>query len=484
MKKGFIVISTILLSLSIFWLGFGYKKGEEPNTYYQVYLDGELIGTVKSKKKLEKYIDAKNEHIKNKYNVDTVYSPNGLEIEKTISYNEQLNTIEEVYNKIQELKSFTIKGYQMTIKNDDETSQSYYATEEKIFKEALEETIKTFVGKNIYQQYVEDTQEAIKETGSIVENVYIENDKTIKEVFIATDEKIYTDATELSQYLLFGENMQHKYYTIQEGDNIEKVAFKNQISVEEFLMSNSDFTNEKNLLFPGQKVIIAQTNPQVKVVTEEYIVEDIANKYKTIVQYDPNRPVGNDIITQVGQNGLERVTQDIKRINGTIVYVNTQSKLELKPTVNQVIVMGQKVIPHVGSLNVWAWPTTSGWTITSNYAYRINPISGKRELHDGLDIAGTGYGSPIYAANNGTVIESTYHDVNGYYIIINHNNGYYSIYAHMSKLIAKKGQVVARGEEIGKLGSTGWSTGPHLHFGIFYNKPYSGYTVNPWTFYR
>lgn len=482
MKKGFMVIGTILLSLSIFWLGFGYRKGEEPNTYYQVYLDGELIGTISSKKKLEKYIDAQNEYIKNKYNVDTVYSPNGLEIEKVISYNEKLNTIEEVYETIQEKKSFTIKGYQMTIK-DEETSNSFYAIKEEIFAKALEETIQTFVGKNTYQKYVDGTQEPIKETGTVLENIYIENDKTIKEVYIATDEKIYTDTNELTQYLLFGENMEHKYYTIQEGDNIEKVAFKNQISVEEFLLSNTEFTNEKNLLFPGQKVIIAQTNPQIKVVTEEYIVEDITNRYKTIEQYDANRPLGDDIITQVGQNGLERVTQDIKRINGTIVYVNTQSKIELQPTVNQVVIIGQKVIPHIGSLKVWAWPTNSGWTISSGYAYRINPISGQRELHDGIDIAGTGYGSPVYAANHGTVMVASYNDINGYYIMINHNNGYYTMYAHMSKLLAKQGQIVARGDEIGKIGSTGWSTGPHLHFGIYYQKPYTGYTINPFTFY-
>lgn len=482
MKKGFMVIGTILLSLSIFWLGFGYRKGEEPNTYYQVYLDGELIGTISSKKKLEKYIDAQNEYIKNKYNVDTVYSPNGLEIEKVISYNKKLNTIEEVYEAIQEKKSFTIKGYQMTIK-DEETSKSFYAIKEEIFAKALEETIQTFVGKSTYQKYVDETQEPIKETGTILENIYIENDKTIKEVYIATDEKIYTDTNELSQYLLFGENMEHKYYTIQEGDNIEKVAFKNQISVEEFLLSNTEFTNEKNLLFPGQKVIIAQTNPQIKVVTEEYVVEDITNRYKTIEQYDANRPLGDDIITQVGQNGLERVTQDIKRINGTIVYVNTQSKIELQPTVNQVVIIGQKVIPHIGSLKVWAWPTNSGWTISSGYAYRINPISGKRELHDGIDIAGTGYGSPVYAANHGTVMVASYNDINGYYIMINHNNGYYTMYAHMSKLLAKEGQIVARGDEIGKVGSTGWSTGPHLHFGIYYQKPYTGYTINPFTFY-
>lgn len=482
MKKGFVIGTIILVSLSVFLLGFGYKTGEEPNTYYQVYLDGELLGTITSKKKLERYIDAQNEYIKNKYDVDTVYSPKGLEIEKIVSYNQTANTIEEIYEKIQDKKSFTIRGYQMTIK-DEEEPLVFYAVQEETFAKALENMIQTFVGKKNYTDYVNKTQEAIKETGSTIENVYIEDEKTIKETFIATDEKIYTDPEELSQYLLFGENAEKTYYTIEEGDNIEKVAFKNKISVEEFLMSNTELTSEKNLLFPGQEVVIAVTDPKIKVVTEEYVVEDIENQYKTIEQYDATRPVGNDLIIQQGQNGLERVSRDVQKVNGIIVDVNTQSKIELKPTVNQIIVRGQKEIPNVGSLTNWAWPTNSGYTITSYFAYRISPITGLRELHDGIDIAGTGYGSPVYASNNGTVIMASYNDMNGNYVVINHNNGYYTIYAHMSRILPNivPGVTVERGQQIGQVGDTGWATGPHLHFGVYYGR--LGNSINPYSIF-
>ena len=482
MKKGLTVIFVIIISLSIFWLGFGYKRNTEPNIFYNVFLDGELLGSVSSKEKLEKYIDSQNEYIKKKYNVDTVYSPNGLKIEKTISYKTKLDKISDVYEKIKEKKAFTIKGYQMTIKDADK-SQVVYATNTFVFSEALENMIKTFAGTETYQKYLDGTQEEIQTTGTIVENVYIENEKTLKETYISTDEKIYTDSEDLSQYLLFGDKVEEKTYTVEVGDTIESIAFKNQISVEEFLLSNDDITSSKNILFAGQKVKIAATNPQVKVVVEEYVVEDVENKFTTIEQYDATLAVGNNQIKQYGVNGTDRITKDVKRVNGTITYVNTQSKIELKPTVNQIVVIGQKVIPHVGSLTVWAWPTVSGWTISSGFGYRINPINGARELHDALDIA-IYYGSPIFAANNGVVEKADYNYINGNYVVINHNNGYYSYYGHMSKILVQKGQTVARGEEIGKIGQTGWATGPHTHFAIFYGFPYYGGTpINPWTFY-
>ena len=95
-------------------------------------------------------------------------------------------------------------------------------------------------------------------------------------------------------------------------------------------------------------------------------------------------------------------------------------------------------------------------------------------------------GSPVYASDNGTVITSEMHGSYGNYIIINHNNGYYTSYAHMSKLIAKVGDTVAQGQTIGLVGSTGRSTGPHLHFEAWRGgAPYRGGTrFNPMTLFR
>ena len=101
MKKPSRIILVILIGLLTFWLGFNYKQSEQPNEYYQVYLNDKVLGVVKSKKALEDYINKKNEFIKNKYNVEEVYAPTGLEIKKIESYQSKYDKVKDVYKKIE-----------------------------------------------------------------------------------------------------------------------------------------------------------------------------------------------------------------------------------------------------------------------------------------------------------------------------------------------------------------------------------------------
>ena len=131
---------------------------------------------------------------------------------------------------------------------------------------------------------------------------------------------------------------------------------------------------------------------------------------------------------------------------------------------------GGSVAPIV--IGDWAWPTISKYYISSYYGWRWGT------LHDGLDISGTGYGSPIYAAQGGVVYQSQYGGIvgnsAGYNVVIEHPNGYFTVYAHCSKLYVKKGQVVQRKQKIAAMGASGTVTGTHLHFGVFTGKPYNG----------
>ena len=111
------------------------------------------------------------------------------------------------------------------------------------------------------------------------------------------------------------------------------------------------------------------------------------------------------------------------------------------------------------------WPAPASHRISSSFGYRVHPISGSYKMHNGIDIAAPG-GSNILASQEGTVIESGYHYSHGNYIVINHGNGYATAYYHASKLIAKAGQWVSRGQVIALVGTTGSSTGNHLHFEV------------------
>lgn len=467
MKKISLFLLIILVGCSCVFLGFDYSDNIEPNHYYQVYLDDELIGTIKSKEELEKYIDKRGEYIKNKYNVDKIYRPNGLEIKKVTTYNDGLMSVQDVYENILEKKAFTIKGYQFTI-NNGENNQKIYVLDKQVFETAVESTIKAFVGTDKYNNYKNEEQEEIKTTGTLVNNIYVENDITLKEIDIPVNEQIYVDAAELTKYLLFGTTNEQRVYTVQVGDTISKVAFNNQIGVEEFLISNPEFTSENNLLFPGQQVTIGVTDPQIRVAIEEQIISDEVDKYQVIESVDPEKLVGDDTVTQEGEDGLSRVTRVNKTVNGVIIYSDLKKREVLKPSVDKVIERGGKVIPNVGLTTSWGWPTEPGYIITDRYVWRINPVTYKRELHSGIDIAGTGYYSNIRATNNGTIENMRYTDDYGYHIIINHNNGYYTLYAHMAAFAnVKVGDTVSRGQVIGYMGMTGWATGVHLHYEIW-----------------
>ena len=120
-----------------------------------------------------------------------------------------------------------------------------------------------------------------------------------------------------------------------------------------------------------------------------------------------------------------------------------------------------------------AWPTRSR-QITSPYGYRRDPYTGETAFHDGIDIAGR-KGDPVYAAGHGTVEDTGRDNSRGRYIVIAHRNGLTSRYYHLAEVDVEPGDAVKRGERIGALGSTGRSTGPHLHFAVGKD----GVSVNP-----
>ena len=122
----------------------------------------------------------------------------------------------------------------------------------------------------------------------------------------------------------------------------------------------------------------------------------------------------------------------------------------------------------------WLTPV-SGYTITSAFGMRLHPVYGYYRMHNGIDMA-CAQGTPIYATRAGTVTTASYQAGGaGYYVSINHGDGFASIYMHMTHYVVSAGQSVAQGQLIGYVGSTGVSTGPHLHFGI----SYAGTYVNP-----
>lgn len=466
-----------------------------PKELYRVYLKGESIGLIESKKELEDYIDKKQKEIKKKFDVDKVYLPEELDIEKEKTYDNDISSVKKIYNKIKNISPFTIKGYAIKIKGVDTESgdgkkikgktQTIYVLDKKVFEDAVDNIVHSFVSDADYKKYESGDQEEIKETGKIIERIYIDNKITIRKANIPVDETIYQDTNTLSRYLMFGTTKDQKKYTVKEGDTISQISLNNKIATEEFLIANPEFTSENTLLYPGQEVTIGILKPQFRVVEEDHVVQDQETNYQTETQYDNSKEIGYSKVKQKGVKGVTRYTQKIKKVNGETISVANVSDEVIKKPVNEIIVKGGKKSSYTGYGTVvatpgeWGWPATCS-SVSSPFGYRWGT------LHDAIDIAGCGYGSNIFAAKDGVVVQSSYKYDNGEYVTIDHGNGYYSLYAHMvsGSRRVRVGDYVVKGQVIGSMGMTGAATGVHVHFAIWRGYPYRGGTpLNPLAFY-
>lgn len=499
-----IIISFLLVCTCSLLLG-AKTFNPNPEQVYRVYLSGQSLGVIKSKKSLEKYIDKEQETLKKKYNVSKIYAPDNLHIQKEITYNEKISTTEEIYEKIKDKSYFTVRGYAITIKEitnpssaveKNSKTQTIYVLDKKVFTEAVDKTVKSFISADDYKKYASATTQKINGTGKIIEKIYIENDIKIKKQNIPVNKTIYLNTDELTKYLLFGTTNNNEKYTVKAGDTISSVAYNNKMSNDEFLLMNTDFKNENALLYEGQTVNIGILNPQFNIVQEDEQVSLEEQKYSTETRYDNSKNVGYESVEQAGVNGVNKVTQKIRKINGETTNIVTVSSEQVKPVTNEIIIKGGKKSNYgsdiyqggqygnvIATKGEWGWPASCS-SISSGFGYRWGA------LHDGQDIAGCGYGSNIFASQAGTVVESKkkpgrypggYGD-NGEYIIIDHHNGYYTLYAHLCPgcRYVGVGDNVSKGQVIGGMGHTGAATGTHLHFGFWRGYPYrGGRALNP-----
>ena len=223
-----------------------------------------------------------------------------------------------------------------------------YVIDKEVFTNSIENTAKSFVSEEDYDNYANDTQKEIKDTGKIVENISIKNKITIKKGNIPVDKNIYQTEEELSKYLLFGTTEDQSTYTVQAGDTISDVAFNNKESTQEFLIANPDLKDENSLLSPGQTVKIGILKPQISVEEQDHVVELETQNYTTETRYDNDKNVGYEEVIQKGVAGQNKVTKKVQKINGeTTSTVNVNTEV-IKEAVNEIIVKGGKQSSYSG----------------------------------------------------------------------------------------------------------------------------------------
>ena len=243
----------------------------------------------------------------------------------------------------------------------------------------------------------------------------------------------------------FTSPVSYQTYKVQNGDSISTIARKFGLTNVGTLISVNDISNVRQLA-AGQKLKIPSIDGIIYTVKSGDSINTIVEKNKISLKELLDV---NDLTTEVLHAGqqlfLPRAALDQKTLKTA---------------------MGDRFILPISAKFRWSSP----------YGWREDPIAHVRSFHTGTDMA-CPTGTPILASMSGKVITTGVNRVYGNYVIIDHGNGYQTLYAHMSKIIAQKGQWVSQGTRIGLVGSTGYSTGPHLHFTVYKN----GKMINPLT---
>ena len=251
--------------------------------------------------------------------------------------------------------------------------------------------------------------------------------------------------TSLTLPEFFKESIKYETYTVKSGDTISGISVKFGLSNISTLIAVNNISNVRTLT-PGTKLQIPSMDGLIYTVKSGESLASLSVKYQIAVEdlLDVNDLSSDNL--KVGQKLF---------IPGARLDSNTLLKA-----------MGE----------IFVYPISSGWRLSSNFGPRKDPFTGIASNHTGIDMAAP-KGTPIKASKTGTVSYTGFSSVYGNYVIVNHTDGYQTLYAHMSKILVKKGQRIAQGERLGLVGSTGYSTGNHLHFTVYKN----GKLVNPLT---
>ncbi|WP_155987896.1 LysM peptidoglycan-binding domain-containing M23 family metallopeptidase, partial [Gorillibacterium massiliense] len=253
-------------------------------------------------------------------------------------------------------------------------------------------------------------------------------------------------------------NVRPKEYNVIQGDTLGGIAQKYDISIDAIYKNNPDIKND--FIKEGQSLNLTVLQPALTVQTVEKVVEKEEVHYGTKTVFDASLKQGVVQTVTKGKPGSKTVTIELTKVNGEVTDEKMVDEEITTEPVQEVIKRGTKVIRGEGTGN-FAWPVLHA-TITSGFGSRWG------KLHKGVDLISSN--RTILAADNGVVTSAGYRSDYGKYIIIDHNNGYKTLYGHLSRIDVTQGQTVEKGDRIGIMGSTGDATGTHLHFEIIRNE--------------
>ena len=276
--------------------------------------------------------------------------------------------------------------------------------------------------------------------------------------------------------LTIGPGVELKYHTVVTGESLSRIAKKEGVKVSDIRIANPS-VSDTDVIHPGDKLLVVAPKNSLSIKYTEVVDRDQAVSYETEYIDDDTKYTTQKEVIQEGSDGLSHVQAEITYINGIEVDVNILDEQVITEPVVQIVKRGTQKVPielTLASEGNIPLPLKSYKRISEYFGEREAPTEGASTFHKGIDLAAD-TGTPIYASLDGTVHFAGSGTGYGLYIRLDHDGGVETRYAHCSQLLVKKGDTVKQGQIIALVGSTGVSTGSHLHFEVRIN----GVAVDP-----
>ncbi|WP_202081546.1 M23 family metallopeptidase [Caldalkalibacillus salinus] len=500
-KRSLIALTSLTVALGGSGIGYTYYQSQV-DTVYHVYVHDQKIGIVTDEDVIYDWLEKKMDEEASKYAHVNLQRDDDIYFEEETLYRPEYDN-EAALQALEE--QFSLKATAVKVVIDGELIG--YVSDE----EALSTVIDDYKGQFVSQEFLALQEESTRETKKPVLSVASvedeeQEDKAVEsrplmqkddsivdedfqlhvalkdlelnrpkmiEAQIKQDIQLETTTVHPSQVIsedeletrVKGARSEEKIYHVQKGDVLGSIASKHDLSLQELLDLNPDL-NEDTVLQIDQDIVVVGEEPVLTVETTERLKKEKVIEYETVTEQTSDLYRGERKTKQEGKNGKRLVLFELTKVNGETIRTEEIEEEILEEPVEEIILVGTKEKPSRGS-GKFQWPAIGG-TLTSGFGQRWG------RMHKGIDISGVS-DRGILASDNGRVEKAEYHSTYGNLIVINHGNGYKTLYAHLSSMSVSVGDVVKKGERIGVMGTTGRSTGMHLHFEVIRN----GTSVNP-----
>lgn len=436
-----LIQKSIILGVLLFLVNFANVYAEADTikltTIYHVSINDEHIGTVSNKAIVENVVQEKLQQKQQEYNKF------GLIPSGNITYVPE--------------KTFR------PVTNDERTVNWI----DKNIGVETKATKITFENKSLYVKTKQEADKVLEKLKMKYAPSKNENDASDVDISLSTNPSLTKTEVEPGKVLSVKDavnfitkgTLEEKIYVVQKGDVLGGIAAEYNLTMSKVLELNSNI-KEETLLQIGQKLKVTDYKPIVDVIVEQKVSSREEIPYETETIKSDGMYKGDSKVKQNGVNGEKMVEYLIIQKNGNTESEEVMNEKVTKEPVKKIIVQGTKVVPSRGTSD-FSWPTIGG-IVTSPMGPRWGT------LHKGTDIAGVSNRS-ILAADNGTVSFAGWDGGYGNKIVINHNNGFKTIYAHLQSIDVSVGETVAKESKIGVMGTTGNSTGVHLHIELYQN---------------